>query len=86
MGKIPGFPCAPVLANRGLPTIFPNDIDYFTIASRQQEQIEALRAYIEDTFNSEIQHKIDQRFNQLMIAAAYDEPTETLRLAVRERS
>lgn len=48
-------------------------------------QMRRMTDWIENTASEDIQNLINQKFNELMLDAAYDEDTETITLALKTK-
>lgn len=48
-------------------------------------QIKRMTDWIDNTASEDIQNIINQKFNELMLDAAYDEDTETITLALKTK-
>lgn len=59
---------------RGLPTVFNQEIDYFTILSRMTEKIDEITKAI----NTKLTDIVKERINDIMLDVTYDEDTETI--------
>lgn len=64
-----------------------DDSDALTVTDKLDylvRYVDAMGKFVNDVIESEVVKYIDRRFNDMMVDAIYDEPTETLILTLTE--
>ncbi len=67
-----------------IPSSFKESLSYYEAISVIIDKINELNEFINTILTREISAYIDERFNDMMIEAMYDAPTETLTLSLTE--
>ncbi len=75
--------CMPVTVGE-IPSSFKESLSYYEAISVIIDKINELNEFINTILTREISAYIDERFNDMMIEAMYDAPTETLTLSLTE--
>lgn len=67
-----------------IPSSFKESLSYYEAISVIIDKVNELSIFVNTILTREISAYIDERFNDMMIDAMYDAPTETLTLSLTE--
>lgn len=67
-----------------IPSSFKESLSYYEAISVIIDKVNELSLFVNTILTREISAYIDERFNDMMIDAMYDAPTETLTLSLTE--
>lgn len=70
--------------SKTIPSEFDNSLSYMEILMQLCNKTNEIIDIINDVFAQQISEYIDERFNDMMIDAMYDEATETLVLSLSD--
>ncbi|MBR5795298.1 MAG: hypothetical protein IKY26_04085 [Erysipelotrichaceae bacterium] len=75
--------CVPVTIGE-IPSSFKESLSYYEAIAVLIDKVNELSDFVNTILTQQLSAYIDQRFNDMMIDAMYDAPTETLTLSLTE--
>lgn len=79
-------PLPPFCGHPVLPTVYDESLSYGEELNKLVWKMNQIIQFANNELTEELKAYIDQRFNDMMITAIYDEPTETITLRLEERA
>ena len=79
-------PLPPFCGSPVLPTVYDESLSYGEELNKLVWKMNQIIHFANNELTEELKAYIDKRFNDMMIAAIYDEPTETITLRLEERA